>query len=140
MARILVMEDDEDQADCLAECLVRMGHKVDIALTSDKAIGAVDTGAFDLVVADIFIRERDVMVGNGGLRLIRHIREGGRGAPATCRDVPVIAMSGVLGGPTDGHFLALAGQAGADLELQKPILPARLSEAIESLLLPRETT
>ncbi len=51
--RILVVEDDDDFAQVVAEHLVRLGHDVRHACNSPQALGQVDSFAPDLVLIDI---------------------------------------------------------------------------------------
>ncbi|KAA2314278.1 response regulator [Pseudooceanicola sediminis] len=137
MARILLMEDDQDQAELLAMILIREGHDVTVTADAAAAIDRVGQERFDLVVSDLFVRQKGVLVSNGGLRLIGYIRNGARkGEQATAFDVPVIALSGVMGGPTDSHFLKIAESVGANRRLEKPVSPSYLNDVINELLAP----
>ncbi len=137
MPDLLILEDDTEQAELLAQILQREGYGVVIAPTADEAMEIVGLRRFDLIIADIFIRQGGVLVGNGGLRLIGFIRNGRRiTAKSTPYDVPIIAVSGVLGGPSDMHFLKMARNIGADLHMAKPLYPPDLCDAIERLIAP----
>ncbi|NIZ08450.1 response regulator [Pseudooceanicola sp. HF7] len=140
MAKILLLEDDTDQAELMAQYLYQVGHEVRIVSDASVAIEALSSDVFDLAITDIFIRQGGVMVGNGGLRLIGNIRNGKRpDTGATPHDIPIIAISGVLGGPTDDHFLKMADSVGANLRMMKPVHPKQLLAAIEKLLAERDT-
>ncbi|MBT9384975.1 response regulator [Pseudooceanicola sp. CBS1P-1] len=135
MARILLMEDEVDQAVMLSLIIEKRGHQVDIAASADEAIAKADATAYDLVITDLFVQQKGVQVGSGGLRLIGFLRNGTRTGPvATERSVPIIAMSGVLGGPSEGHFLKIAETTGANIRLEKPVPPQKLHAAIDDLL------
>ncbi|WP_193079237.1 response regulator [Pseudooceanicola spongiae] len=135
MAKILLMEDDQDQAELLALILMREGHEVTVTCDATSAIERIGREHFDLVVSDLFVRQKGVLVSDGGLRLIGYVRNGARTGPeATAFDVPIIAMSGVMGGPTDSHFLKMAEGAGANRRLEKPVSASHLSDVISELL------
>jgi CheY-like chemotaxis protein len=52
-ARILVVDDEPDLAEMVAEMLRRDGHEARVISSADAALGAVREGSVDLVVSDI---------------------------------------------------------------------------------------
>jgi DNA-binding response OmpR family regulator len=53
MANILIVEDDVDIAQGIAEYLETVGHSLDFAYTGSQALSLIDTETFDLVLLDI---------------------------------------------------------------------------------------
>ncbi len=137
MKKILLMEDDQEQAWLIRECLRAEGREITIARNADIAMQVIAEVAFDLVISDIFVRDNGVFSTNGGLRLIGHLRN--RLAPpqgGTARDVPVIAISGfnLVAGAGQGHFLQIAEGIGADLCLSKPVAPDLLRAHVAGMM------
>ena len=81
MARVLVVDDNEGVLDLLRDVLGGLGHQVEVAESADEALGLIERGSFDVVVADI------VMPGRSGIELLHAVRA------ATPR-VPVIVITG----------------------------------------------
>ena len=80
MARILIVDDQENARGMLAEMLVQEGYAVDQADGGETACELVQTNGYDLVITDL--RMGDV----GGLEVLRRTRES---SPTT----PVIVMT-----------------------------------------------
>ena len=112
---ILVVEDHADTADVLARILTAMGHSVRTAGSVEAAVKNVIDHRFDLIISDVGLPD-----GNG-VSLIHGIRR-------FCR-TPAIALTGY----SAEDDIARCKRAGFDLHLAKPIDPAKLREAIESL-------
>lgn len=68
MARILVVDDEEDVRTFIAECLEYEGHNVAQADCGESALDAVRSATFDLVITDLR------MPGMGGLELLAVLR------------------------------------------------------------------
>ncbi|MHB1560056.1 MAG: hybrid sensor histidine kinase/response regulator [Isosphaeraceae bacterium] len=111
--RILLVDDNDDTRNSLAELLTRRGHEVRGASGVDAALRAADSADFDLLISDI------ELIDGTGLQLVQALR--------TTRPVPAIALSGM--GSSDDMELSRA--AGFDLHLMKPIDMPELEEAIE---------
>jgi CheY-like chemotaxis protein len=113
-ARVLLVDDEYDDAMLLADQLALLGASVGVARSANEALAILDQQFVDLVVTDLN------MPGGSGLDLVRALRG--------CHDVPaVIFMTGsmsvrdkaeafALGAvayltkPVDvGHLIALAG-------------------------------
>jgi CheY-like chemotaxis protein len=81
--RVLVVDDDRDLAEILAEALRAEGARVEVALGADAALGVIADGfAPSIVLTDL------TMPGRSGDELIEDLRR----LPVT-RDTPVVAMS-----------------------------------------------
>lgn len=111
--RILLVDDNDDTRNSLAELLTRRGHEVRGAAGVDAALRAADSADFDLLISDIELAD------GTGLQLIQALR--------STRPVPAIAVSGM------GSFddMELSRAAGFDLHLMKPVHMPELEEAIE---------
>ncbi|MEO0362651.1 MAG: response regulator, partial [Pseudomonadota bacterium] len=66
MSKIVVMEDDEVQAEMLAESLNLMGHEVTRRRNAEEALEAVLAEPPDLLITDIFVKQDDRIGSNGG--------------------------------------------------------------------------
>ncbi len=120
MARILVMDDDEQIRKVMRQVLEREGHQVVLALNGKEGIALHLDQPVDLVVTDIIMPELE------GIATIMELRR-------TTPDLKVIAMSG--GGAVDAKdYLRLAKMAGARLTLTKPIRLEQLREAVRALV------
>lgn len=120
MAQILVIDDDELVRNTLANMLSSAGHAVAIAEDGRSGTRAAAAAAYDLILVDILMPEKE------GIETIIELR---RQLPA----VKLIAISG--GGRADQvDFLEVAKQLGADAALRKPIPMKRLIETVDSLL------
>lgn len=117
--RILVIDDDD-----LVRESIKLGLELadyQVAQANDGAVGlkiAVQ-GAFDLVITDILMPNKE------GIETIQELR---RKKPA----LKIIAISG--GDRRGGSFLDMAEKLGADKTLRKPFRPRELLDCIQDLL------
>jgi CheY-like chemotaxis protein len=139
--RVLVVDDNVDSADSLADFLRMLGHQVEVAYEGQDAIARVLVARPEVVLCDIGLP------GMSGHAVARALRAGGTedpgsegaGAAAGLRQAPccawraggaagllLVALSG-YGQPEDRK---LALEAGFDKYLTKPASP----EALEQLL------
>jgi CheY-like chemotaxis protein len=120
MARILVIDDEENVREMFSELLARAGHEVvPMANGKDAAKRCAEVAA-DLVITDILMPDRD------GLEAIGELR---RCVP----DVKIIAISGGSKiGP--GLYLDAAQALGAHRAFAKPVDVADLLAAVRELL------
>ncbi|MEM8753388.1 MAG: response regulator, partial [Pseudomonadota bacterium] len=95
MSNIVVMEDDEVQAEMLAESLNLMGHEVTRRRNAEEALEAVLAEPPDLLITDIFVKQDDRIGSNGGVLLIGRVRNAGRKeGTERLADLPILAISG----------------------------------------------
>jgi CheY-like chemotaxis protein len=119
MARVLLVDDDDDVRRAYAELLAEHGYEVVTATNGIEALDAAHLGAPDVVVTDVLMPESD------GFDLITELR-------GSFPDVPVIAISG--GGRLEpGGYLQMASMLGAVAVLSKPFRFRQLLDAIEEL-------
>lgn len=120
--RLLIVEDERDLADALAEGLRREGYAVDVCYDGDDALVKGRVYPYDLVCLDLTLPGRD------GREIARELRDGERfdGAPPprilmlTARD----RLEDRIGGLDDG----------ADDYVVKPVAFAELAARIRAVL------
>jgi CheY-like chemotaxis protein len=120
MARVLVVDDDEQIRSILRAILETAGHQVTEAADGAEGFRCAGREPADLVFCDLF------MPGQDGLETIRDLR---RDFPA----LPVVAMSGGgYGGELD--LLPAARLLGANVALRKPFNPESVLNAVRQAL------
>jgi CheY-like chemotaxis protein len=120
MAQVLLIDDDPKMRTTLRRILESAGHAVLEAGNGREGLSLFQSRAFDVVVTDIIMPEKE------GIETIIELRRTARGSR-------ILAISG------GGHagkvdFLAVAKKLGADLVLQKPIRAAELLRAVATLV------
>lgn len=118
--RILVLDDESELGDALAEALAKRGYEVRPARSAAEAMEIVKVGCVDLVVSDL------LLPGENGVEFVKAVKSG-------ARSLPVIAVSGGAAGVLASTVLAQAGAAGADRVFRKPVEMERLVRAIGAL-------
>lgn len=120
MARILLIDDDEQVLDMLYESLTREGYDVLRASNGEKGLRLYRQKPVDLIITDIIMPEKE------GIETIIELR---RDFP----DVKIIAMSG--GGRIGTKdYLHLAKIFGVQRTFTKPVAREQLLDAIKELL------
>jgi DNA-binding response OmpR family regulator len=120
MARILLIDDDEQVLDMLYESLTREGYDVLRASNGEQGLRLYRQEPVDLIITDIIMPEKE------GLETIIELR---RDFP----DVKIIAMSG--GGRIGTKdYLHLAKIFGVQRTFTKPVAREQLLDAIKALL------
>lgn len=118
-ARILVVDDQADNAQLLADLLSIHGYTVERALSGQEALDAIDRSAPDLVLLDV------VMPGLSGLQVLRRLRADPRFAT-----LPIVLVTAL-----DPEVERINGlEAGADDFLAKPINGHELLARVRSLV------
>ena len=120
--RLLVVDDDSDIRDLLADYLRKHGFVVESAADGTEMRQKLSLGSFDLLVLDI------MMPGEDGLSLCRELRAKSREAEEP--DIPVIFLT-ALGEATD-RVVGL--ELGADDYVVKPFEPRELLARIRAVL------
>jgi CheY-like chemotaxis protein len=120
MAKILIIEDDDQVRLLIKAMLERDGHAVNEASSGAAGLELAAGETMDLIITDI------IMPGMDGLEVIRELRREGR-------PVKILALSG--GGRGDANlYITLAVKLGADFGLSKPFTRAELLDAVGSLV------
>ena len=104
MADVLVVDDDSDIADVLAEIMMGEGHEVRVALDGEAGVREVHARAPDVILLDV-----DMPVLNGpGMAYVLLVHDAG------LEKIPIVLLSGVP------HLVAVARQVGTPYFLGKP--------------------
>jgi len=120
MARILVVDDEEDMRSMLTQMLERVGHTVVTANNGEEAIEAFAAQPPDLLLIDILMPKK------GGLVAISEIRKKNP-------EAPILAMSG---GGRDGklNFLSTAQTFPGVRTVRKPFRRQQLLALVGEML------
>ncbi|MCU0727154.1 MAG: sigma-54 dependent transcriptional regulator [Planctomycetes bacterium] len=102
--RILVVDDEPDQADAMAETLSRVGYSVSVETSGEAALDALRAESFDIILTDLVLGEIS------GLDILREARK-------SVPDVEVVVISGR--GGVESAVEAM--QQGAASYLVKPL-------------------
>ena len=120
MIKVLVVDDDPDVRSVFAETLLDEGFEVAEAENGKVALLVCRDFTPDVVLLDVFMPELD------GIETLAALRR-------ECGSVKVITCSG--GGTSENFdFLKASGALGADMILQKPILPDDLVRGVRDCL------
>jgi DNA-binding NtrC family response regulator len=120
MARVLVIDDEEDMRNMLVAGLSRDGHTVFQAADGVEGTEILAREPIDLVITDILMPNKE------GFEMIIELR---KNRP----DLKVVAMSGggIMSGP---EALRVAKNLGAHATLRKPFRIADLRRTVEECL------
>jgi adenylate cyclase len=129
-ARLLVVDDNEDNRYILTQRLQREGyHHIQQAADGVEAMGLLTTQNIDLVLLDVLMPEMD------GYQVLERIRH-----DVKLRNIPVIMISAI----DEIETVVRCIEAGAEDYLQKPfnavLLRARIRASLEKKRLSDETT
>ena len=120
MARILIIDDDEQILRTLHQVLEMEGHEVLDAPNGKEGMKIYEKRGADLVITDIVMPEKE------GIETIKELQEDNP-------DLKIIAISG--GGTVDPRvYLHLAENLGAMRTLVKPFTREQLLTAVSDLL------
>ena len=120
MARILVVDDDEQICALVSRLLENDGHEVAVAMTGVDALAELRASAYDLMILDL------VMPQKGGIETIMEIR-------GVSPDLPIVVVSGRVAFG-DASTTRLLRQCGALAVLSKPFSADELREAVSESL------
>ncbi len=120
MAKILICEDDELYQQIAEAAFAGSDHEVEFAQNGREAIDRLRKAAFDLVVTDLLMPDKD------GLEVIRAIRD-------SSKTTPILAMTAGLASLKE-PLLVAATALGANDVIQKPFRPVALRERVDALL------
>jgi len=120
VARILIIDDDDDVRAGLRRLLEAEGHEVDEAVDGSQALRRFAGRPADVVFTDIFMPHMD------GLEFVMRVRE-------TFPEAPLVAMSGG-GQMAAGQVLQAAEALGVVYALDKPLTREAVRDALEAAL------
>ncbi len=125
MARILIIDDEDELRSMLRQMLEQAGHEITEAVNGAEGIQLYEQDTHDLIITDIIMPEKE------GVETIIALR---RADP----DLPIIAISG--GGRLEAtDFLTMTKKLGARRTLSKPFRRDQLLEAVDECLAENET-
>lgn len=136
MTKILLMEDHAPQAMELIQQLELFDFQVVWSRNAAEAMEQLEKAEFDVVVADVFVREGVTLKANGGVTLIGRIRTAAMKIKIGKEDrrLPIIAISGGFDTGGGGNFLSdTVFGIGADAALPKPVDLKKLRHLIEEM-------
>jgi len=120
MARILIIEDDDEVREYLESVLSRAGYQCESACDGKEGVEIFLADPADLVITDIIMPEKD------GIETIMDLRRKNS-------SLKVIAISG--GGRAEPeNYLHSAKLLGANRTMKKPFSNEEMLEAIKDLL------
>ena len=119
-AKILIVDDDGELRELIAETLSEYGYASEAAKNGDEMFQTLERSIFDLILLDI------MMPGEDGLSLCRRLRTPGTGWCA----VPIIFLTALK--DTTDKVVGL--EIGGDDYLGKPFQPRELIARIRALL------
>ena len=116
---VLVIDDESALREILSQVLTDAGHRVVGAEYGKDASKALAKAAFDVVLTDVIMPEKD------GMQVISEVRK-------KFPEVRIIAMSGG-GHVSRDQYLKIAKGLGAHAVLEKPFANQKLLDTIEEL-------
>ncbi len=117
MARILVVEDDEDLLFLYATMFARQGHTTFKAMTVAEAMQFLDSAPVDMVVLDMNMPDAP------GIRVVERMRQDERLAP-----VPIVVIS------ANDHWKKLCNELGVEQFLTKPVSMQQILALLDDFL------
>ena len=125
MARILIIDDEDELRSMLRRMLEQAGHEVTEAVNGAEGIQLYERDRPDLIITDIIMPEKE------GVETIIALRQADP-------NLPIIAISG--GGRLEAtDFLTMAKKLGARHTLSKPFRRDQLLEAVGECLAEDQT-
>lgn len=117
--RVLIVEDQRDQAEVAARLLRHYGHEVTVAFDGAEALAKLEVDRPDVVLLDLGLPRMD------GWQLARRVNE--QWGPASDKRPLLVAITGY----GDEEARRRSAQAGIDLHLTKPVDPKQLRSLLE---------
>jgi len=120
MARILVIDDDEQVLDMLYESLTREGYHVLKASNGEQGLKLYREESVDLIITDLIMPKKE------GIETIIELRQ----------DFPNVKIIAISGGGRTGtkDYLHMAKIFGVQRTFTKPVAREQLLEAIKELI------
>jgi CheY-like chemotaxis protein len=126
MARILIIDDEEEVRRVVDVMLKNAGYDAVLAVDGNDALRHFQQQRFDLVICDVFMPEKE------GIETLKSLRQFD---PV----VPIIMMSGVaptayFWGATQRNYLAMTEALGATRTIEKPFKYSQLIRLVHECL------
>jgi two-component system, chemotaxis family, chemotaxis protein CheY len=126
MARILVIDNEEDVRRVVDVMLKNAGHDTVLAVDGNDGLRQFQQQHFDLVICDVFMPDKE------GIATLRDLRR-------LDSAVPIIMMSGgappvYFWGATHRDYLAMAKALGATWTIEKPFKYSRFIRLVQECL------
>jgi CheY-like chemotaxis protein len=126
MARVLVIDDEEDVRRVVDVMLKNAGHDAVLAVDGNDALRQFRRQHFELIICDVFMPHKE------GIETLKELRQ-------LDPTVPIIMMSGVaptayLWGATHRDYLAMAEALGATRTIEKPFKYSQLIRLMQECL------
>jgi DNA-binding response OmpR family regulator len=120
VARILIIDDEDQPRRMLQQVLIRAGYEVVEARDGNQGLQLFRASPTDLIITDILMPEKE------GLETIIDLR----------REFPAVKIIAISGGGRTGNlnFLEVAKRLGAQRTLQKPFELQEMIAAVRELL------
>jgi CheY-like chemotaxis protein len=120
VARILIIDDEDQPRRMLQQVLIRVGYEVVEARDGNEGLQLFRASPTDLIITDILMPEKE------GLETIIDLR----------REFPAVKIIAISGGGRTGNlnFLEVAKRLGAQRTLQKPFELQEMIAAVRDLL------
>ncbi len=122
MAKILIVDDDDDLRDIVAEFLAAEGHEVRAARDGEDGLRLVAAGLPDAILLDVEMPKLD----GPGMALQMLIRNAGS------ERIPIVLLSGTA------DLSCIASEVGTRYFLGKPVAPDVLMKMLDRALRERE--
>jgi DNA-binding response OmpR family regulator len=133
-ASLLIVEDDRELASMWQQFLQDQQHSVDVCSSVEDAEVLVHSNHYDLAIVDIFLREGNRVLSEGGVTLINRLRL----KEATSHSGHRIKLIAITGAPERafGQFNALDSVTDlSDCVLHKPIPLETLGKEVARLFM-----
>jgi CheY-like chemotaxis protein len=114
--RVLLLDDDLAMQRLVARILGNSGFRVDVFLTGNQAIGALEHQRYDVILLDL------MMPHEGGMTVIRHLR---------MNDPKSLKRSILLTASPDSLIDSLSGEV--ETVVQKPFEAQQLIDAVRQM-------
>ena len=121
MARIMVVDDEEDLRAVLRLMLERHGHEVQEAENGAQAIAALRLQSYDLIITDVLMPEED------GIAVAKEV-------PKLLPNAKVLAISGGGAALPANWSLKVMEMFGVNAALHKPFEEKDLMKVVDDLL------
>ena len=122
MAKILIVDDNEEIAHLVSIILGRRGYEVEIALSGDECLKKLESFRPDLILMDYF------MPGKDGVKVSKLIKSDER-----FKNIPIILFT--IMSVEEGLYEAVE-EAGAVDYIQKPFNMEKIIEKVEKVVPP----